>query len=65
MAKFYGGIADELSPAICMVTLLVTFGPLITSYYFYISMLFLVLIIVAIEVRKEYLHLKFCYISRH
>jgi len=52
MAKLYGGIADELSPAICMATLMVTFGPLFTRYYFYFSVLFFIFIVVCMEVSK-------------
>ena len=49
----YKGVADELSPAICLVTLLVSIGPYVSAYYFYISILAFVLVIVGLE---SYMH---------
>ena len=46
------GIAEQLSPAICVATVLTSFGPYMTAYYFPITILVFILFIAFFEIRN-------------
>lgn len=49
MCKENNGIANALSPAICVCTVLVSIGPIITQYYFSITLTFFISLIFLME----------------